>query len=113
MREFEFESRYGGKYKLMFEKARYVYGGVAIEVWCTEDGKFWEPYATLTKNLGDFPPTSCAYLDANNVPDLVEFVVDNGWCKRIGEKQSGFCTYPFVEFTDEFLDGICIGEEED
>ena len=67
--------------------------------------------ATLAKNLGDFPPTHCAYLDSNNVPDLVEFVIGKGWCEQVGEGASGFCTYPFVEFTDEFLDEICVTEE--
>lgn len=110
MNTFKFTSRYGTEYELAFEKAYYVYGGIAIEVWC--DGEYgWEPYATLTKCLGDFPPTHCAYLDSNNVPDLVEFVIGKGWCEQVGEGASGFCTYPFVEFTDEFLNEICVTEE--
>ena len=113
MKTFDYTDSYGNEYKLAFEKVRYVYGGLAIEVHCQEDDSdWWEPYATLTKNVGDFPPTSWAYLDANNLPDLVKFVLDKGWCEKVGEARSGFCIYPLVEFTDEFLDEICVTEEE-
>lgn len=111
MKTFKFTSRYGTKYKLMFEKTRYVSGGVAIEVWCAEDDDCWEPYATMTKNLGYLPSAKWAYLDTNNVPDLAEFVIDKGWCEQVGEGRSGFCSYPLVRFTDEFLDEICVEEE--
>lgn len=111
MNTYQFKSRYGTEYEIAFEKTLYVYDGVAVEVWCREEN-YWTPYATLTKNLGDFPPTHCAYLDANNVPDLVEFVIGNGWAEQVGEGRSGWCTYPFVEFTDEFLDEVCVCEEE-
>lgn len=107
----KFKNRYGDEYEIFFEKVRYLYGGLAIDVWNKHEYG-WEPYGTLTKNLGDFPPTSCAYLDANNLPDLAEFVLGNGWAEVIGEGSSGYCTYPFVQFTDEFLENVCFGEEE-
>ena len=113
MNTFEFENRFGTRYTVSFEKKTYIYRGTAIEVWCKEPGScYWEPYAMLTKNLGDLPPTNLAYLDGNNVPDLVEFVLGNGWCKKVGECSSGYCVYPLVEFTEEFLNEICISEEE-
>lgn len=46
------------------------------------------------------------------MPDLVEFVMSNGWAKEIGEGHSGFCTYPMVEFTEEFVNEVCVAEEE-
>jgi hypothetical protein len=108
----DFTSRYGTDYTLAFEKASYAYGGgLAIEVHCREKGEgWWEPYATLTKNLypvGD----SQAYLDENNLPDLVERVIAEGWAVPIGADTSGFCIYPLVQFTDEFLDEICYDAE--
>ena len=114
--EIKFTNRYGTEYTLEFEKTSYVYGGTAIEVWCHEPGDgdgYWEPYATLTVRIGEFCfGPKVAYLDTNNVPELVDFVLEHGWAKVIGEGRSGFCTYPLVEFADEFLNGICITEGE-
>jgi len=110
MKTFNFKSRYGTEYELAFEKATYAYfGNLAIEVHCKDKREryaFWEPYATLTVNLDPVMP-NMAYLDSNNVPDLCEFVIDKGWAEKIGEGTSGFCTYPLVLFTDEFLNDVC------
>ena len=106
----EFTSRYGSTYEIRFVKANYACdGSLAVLVEDKEpDFGFWEPYCNLTVNLGGFGlGQSTAYLDANNVPDLCEFVIENGWATIIGEGCSGFCTYPLVEFTEEFLGGIC------
>lgn len=112
MNTYKFTNRYGTEYEIAFEATRYVYGGLAIEVHCREQEQgWWEPYGTLTKNLGYLTSTSRAYLDANNMPDLVEFVLEKGWCEKVGEERSGFCTYPLVEFTDEFINEVCIGKE--
>ena len=112
MNTYKFKSRYGTEYEIRFIKARYMYGGsLAIKVEDFEpDGEWWEPYATLTVNIDDFPYKRCAYLDSNNVPDLCEFVLEKGWAKEVGCGRSGYCTYPMVAFTDEFLNDVC--EEE-
>ena len=109
----EFTSRYGGTYEIRFVKANYACdGSLAIVVEDFEpDFEYWEPYCNLTVNLGGFGfGQRTAYLDANNVPDLCEFVIENGWAKVIGEGRSGFCTYPLVEFSSDFIDVICKGE---
>lgn len=114
MRTFDFTSRWGDKYEIAFAKTRYVSGNnLAVEVACREDGEeWWEPYGMLTVNIGWTFGERQAYLDTNNVPDLVEFVMSNGWAKEIGEGHSGFCTYPMVEFTEEFVNEVCVTEEE-
>jgi hypothetical protein len=106
---FKFMSRWGTEYEIRFIKTAYTYdGSLAICVEGKEpDFGWWEPYANLTVNLGD----GLTYLDANNVPDLCEFVIGKGWAKVVGEGFSGFCTYPRVEFTDEFIDEVCEEEE--
>lgn len=108
----EFTSEWGTEYTLAFEKARYCYGdGLAIEVHCRERGEeWWEPYATLTVNI-DPVMEKQAYLDTNNVGDLCERVMAEGWAKQVGEGRSGYCTYPLVEFTDGFLDEVCFDAE--
>ena len=112
MRTFNFTNRYGTEYEIAFEKMSYAYGGgLAIAVHCQEEADgWWEPYATLTVNIDPLPSPSMAYLDTNNVPDLAEFVVEKGWAREIGFGQSGYCTYPLVKFTEEFLDEICASE---
>ena len=109
MKVFDFMSRWGDKYEIAFFKANYVSGdNLAVEVECREENQeWWEPYGMLTVNLGYTFGARQAYLDTNNVPDLVEFVMGKGWAKEIGEGHSGFCTYPMVEFTEEFVDEIC------
>lgn len=111
-RQIEFTSSWGTKYTLAFEKTNYIYNyGLAIEVHCKEDGcGWWEPYGTLTVNICEPTGDKRAYLDTNNLRDLCKRVFDEGWVTQVGEGRSGFCTYPLVEFTDEFLDEICYGE---
>lgn len=110
MRTFKYTDAYGDEYEIYFEKCNYIVDdSLAIAVWCREPGEeFWEPYGTLTVNLGPFcfgPKT--AYIDTNNLKGMCEFVGEQGWARRVGEGRSGYCTYPLVEFTDEFIDEIC------
>ena len=109
MSTYKFKSRYGATYEIKFVKTRYaVDGTLAIMTLCWSDhGSFWEPYASLTVNLGKPLGANEAYLDDNNVPDLGDFVLDNGWARNVGSARSGWCTYQKVEFTDEFLNEVC------
>ena len=109
--EFKF---YDTEYTLAFEKAHYYYDDrVAIEVHCREKGEeWWEPFGTLTKNLPEYStPPNAAFLDDNNLHKLCERVLDEGWAQVIGEADSGFCVYPMVLFTDEFLEEVCLDAE--
>ena len=107
---FEFTSRFGGKYEIKFIKTAYMCdGSLAIVVEDMEPGsEWWESYGNLTVNIGGFFfGPHMAYLDTNNVPDLCDFVLDMGWATIVGEGRSGYCTYPLVEFSEEFIDEIC------
>jgi len=112
-KQIEYTDPYGNDYTLAFEKAAYVYGGLAIEVHCKERGsEWWEPYGTLTKNLPGFAtPQDGAFLDANNLGPLCDRVMAEGWAEQVGEARSGFCIYPLVEFADKFLDEVCYDAE--
>ncbi len=71
----------------------------------------------ITKNFGNymgdpftgaFVRKNCAFIDANNYPDIEEYVESLGAkpYKRFGcpvSITSGFCTYPLYEFPEEVL----------
>jgi len=71
---------------------------------------FWTPFATLTVNLdgigtqGMLQDEKTAFVDTNNCPGAVEFLIENGLAKDAGFMgKSGFCTYPLMVFdTDKF-----------
>lgn len=114
-----FETRYGTEYVLAFKEGRYIKGdGLAVEVWCAPPNPEtppsemeWEPYGVLTVNLGATMPEGLAYLDSNNLPDLVEFAIGKEWATKVGSGRSGYCEYPLVQFSDEFLNRVCMTEE--
>ena len=107
---------YGHEYNIYFERTAYCYNdALAVMAYCSEPGEdFWEPYGVLTVNISEFSlGPNVAYLDTNNSAALCELVMSNGWAKQIGEGRSGWCAYPLVEFTDEFLRDICECAEND
>ena len=107
MVEFEFNFL-GEKHKARFTKNEYannsnLYIGVVTE----EDG-YWEPWCDLTVNLGIPVPRNEAFLDTNNcAPEIITKLLGKGYAVDTGvRRSSGFCTYPLVRFTDEFLNGM-------
>ena len=104
-----FKPQWGDECEIRFVKTAYAHDdSLAIAVLSRElDSEFWEPYATLTVNIGMPLGSNEAYLDDNNVQDLCEYVIENGWARNVGSGMSGWCTYQKVEFTDEFLNEIC------
>lgn len=109
MQSFEYENEWGQAHQLAFQRASYAHGGsLAVMAWCWSEDGYWEPYASLTVNLDDGAASrNRAYLDANNVEGLCDFVVGNGWAEVVGVGASGFCAYPLVEFSEEFVSDIC------
>lgn len=76
---------------------------IGLNLYCeSEDGL--EPFATLTKNFGEFIGLkNCAYVDLNNCPFATQ-LLEQGVAVDTGlTKQSGFCTYPLWQFNEEFL----------
>ena len=111
-----YENEFGMKQTLMFGSSHYYDGNCAIVMWGYDaDLGSWVNYGTCTKNLNldDSPsslPPNQAYLDTNNCEHLCKLLFDQGWAAPTGvEEQSGFCSYPLVEFTDEFLGEVCFG----
>lgn len=64
-----------------------------------------EPFGLFTININDGPlAENEAYIDTNNMPNAVDFLVNNGLAERTNRVgKSGFCTYPVVKI---FLDKI-------
>lgn len=78
--------------------------GLVIQFYSYDEDGYREPYATLTKNFGEFiGAKNCAYIDTNNNSFTAQ-LLDMGICKDTGfTKNSGFCTYPLWEFSVDFL----------
>ena len=74
-----------------------VPGNLAIRMICA-DSEWEEPFATLTVNLDVKLPANQAYIDTNNLRTAFDFVMEYKLGELIGFGQSGFCTYPLVEF---------------
>ena len=100
---------YDETHRARFWKDNYVDNGnlyVGVTYW-DEEFEDWMPWGDLTVNL-DIPCKSNeAFLDTNNCsPDIIRVLKEKGYIKDVGiTRQSGFCTYPLVEFTEEFLNG--------
>lgn len=77
---------------------------LAIELSC-KIGNDWEPYGSLTTNLGDNPGLNNAYVDTNNMgTDILDWIKKNNLGEPTGRmKKSGFCQYPEVHFNEEIL----------
>ena len=101
----------GEKHKAMFEKTLYVNGNnlyVGVVTW-DEEGEYWEPWCDLTVNLpGYVLEKNEAFLDTNNcAPEIIQCLFDKGYIIDTGmTRRSGFCEYPLVRFTEEFLNGM-------
>ena len=106
---------WGEDHVLQFVKQNYFNGNLAIEV-MSEDEEYggWEPWCSLTVNLPGFMlDENEAFLDTNNCSkEIIDWIFKNKYAKKIGQRQSGFCTYPLVEFSKSFMEMIVIKEED-
>ena len=108
--EIKFES-YGKKYEGKFRKTKYLKGNNLYVGVLHYDKEFKEymPYCDVTVNLPEMElEPNYAFLDTNNCPKvIIEWLYNNGYIVDTGLMMpSGFCVYPLVEFTEEFLNGI-------
>lgn len=103
-----YTSPYGGtEYELTFHKRSYAQNkNLAIQVYGTEKGSdFTEPFCSLTVNLGEKLPEDTAYLDTNNCPqEIIFWLINMRFVEVLSERQQGFCIYPKVQFTKEWLE---------
>lgn len=112
---YPYVDEWGDRCDLAFEMGHYQTNGrLAIEAWRrADDEAAWEPYATVTVNLWEpIDGEDCAYLDANDSPALVRWLVEQGHVSLIPRvARSGFCEYQEGRFSSEFLMG-CLRPEE-
>lgn len=93
---------WGDELELTFVKGHYVSDGLALVATC--EG---EEYAVVTVWLVPLRTDHMAYLDTNNCPDIVQAMVDNGYCMLTGAtRASGFCEYPLALFDKEWLESL-------
>lgn len=105
-------------YRARFWKSEYLNNGnlyIGVVHW-DEECKAWMPWGDLTVNLG-MPldkDKNEAFLDVNNcAPELIQELSAKGYIKDTGVVMpSGFCRYPLVEFSEEFLNGMYDETEE-
>lgn len=98
---------YGVNHELFFRKGAYHDKTLAIQIMCKTEGEdYIEPFARLTVNLGAINlPENCAFFDANNCPQqiLMNLIEEGVATMTTTSAQSGYCTYPLVKFSDEWL----------
>lgn len=86
---------YGQKFDINLMRSTYMDNNNTAIISETTDG---EPFGTLTVNLDEKLPKNMAYIDTNNMPDVLDFLIKNDLAENTGEiRQSGFCTYPLVK----------------
>lgn len=99
---YKFTDQYGDTMDAYLARGRYYDGSLAVEMIANGFGD-WEPWATLTVNLGTGDERH-AFVDTNNCPWATEFLESNGLAHPTGiEMPSGYCTYPLYEFTSKFF----------
>ena len=111
MRTIRFKDKYETEYNIVFYKGRYMRGnGIYVCAYC-EDEEYggYSPYCDITINLmKPIQDGNYAFLDTNNADlELIDLMVEKGWIEKTGYFDfSGYCSYPLVKFTDEFLNEI-------
>jgi len=101
---------YGQEHEICFARETYSSNhNLAIEALEIEDGIVSEPLCSVTVNLIKEDGNK-AFIDINNCNEaIVDWLLDNNYAKFTGrEVPSGFCVYPEVEFSDEFLTKVVI-----
>ena len=98
------------EYKTLLAINKYAYNDrLAIEMYTEMSGyspwgngePWWEPWCDVTINLPFKKVTdeNCAYLDTNNAPHIVDFLLENKLGKLTGKTaRSGYWTYPEFRF---------------
>lgn len=98
------------EHKARFWKSNYANNGnlyVGIMTW-NEVDECWESWSDLTVNLGITCLPGTAFIDTNNCSgEIITTLADKGYIQNTGfAMPSGFCMYPMVEFSEEFLNGM-------
>lgn len=104
----ELATQWGSTEKVQLEINNYMNNnGLYLGLMGKEDDYF-EPYGDISVNLGVKAPDYCAYVDLNNMPELVKFIEENDLGEFTGLTQrSGFCEYPLYMFNVDKLRELC------
>ena len=104
----EYKSKWGTVENVELEINSYSNNSsLFMELWDT-GGEDPEAYGNITVNLGDEIPAYCAYVDTNNMPEMEQFITENGLGVFTGlTKRSGFCEYPLYLFDTDKLRELC------
>lgn len=112
LKPIKFKSQWGTEYNIIFIKSNYANNG-RLYVGCYFDNEEYggyEPYCDVTVNLSNsLPKGNYGFLDTNNGDTkLFDLMFKKGYMKKVNSLigSSGFCTYPVVKFSDEFLEMI-------
>lgn len=82
-------------YEINLMRSTYLDNGNTAIIAETKEG---EPFGVLTVNLNNELPRNMAYIDTNNMPDALNFLIKNDLAEDTGKTgESGFCTYPLVK----------------
>lgn len=97
---------YIGDYKVEFLVDKYANNGrLALMLFSyDEEEECMEDFCDVTVNLPEYSLSdeNCAFLDTNNAPYILNFLLDNKLGELTGRQpQSGFCTYPEFRFDME------------
>ena len=102
MTTYKYTDQYGDTMDACLVRGSYYDGSLAVDMIANGFGD-WEPWATLTVNLG-VGGEGYAFIDTNNFPWAPAFLEENGLAVPMGVGgQSGYCTYPLYEFTSKFF----------
>lgn len=109
----KFKSQWGEEYNIIFRKDTYKNNGRLYVGCLCEDKEYggYKPYhRAVTVNIEfPLPEGNYAFLDTNKGDKkLFKLMFKKGYMEEIEGLMgfSGFCTYPVVKFSDEFLEMI-------
>lgn len=105
---YQYETHFGEVIEVFLMRGRYIDNdNLAIDMMSDEDG-YIEPYAHLTVNIDDFDDDYTACIDTNNLgEDIIDWLEENEIAIPLGYSlQSGFCSYPVVAFSAEFVESL-------
>lgn len=108
METLELDTQFGSIVQVSLTVSTYMNNNSLYVGMTTMEDGFREPYGNVTVNLPYPVPPYCAFVDTNNMPELEEFLVQNGIAEFTGlERQSGFVSFPLYLFHTEKLRELC------
>ena len=99
MKSYEYDC-YGTIYNIILTRSTYPNKNTAI-IATTTNG---EPFGVFSVNLGVSLPKDYAYIDTNNMPNAMDFLIKNHFGKYAEKSaQSGFCVYPLMKINLDMI----------